>query len=218
MLSRLIFILLCFFMEGCNTAPSSPPWLAQEINGREEGTPPARFPVYQAKVPPSWIRKDPLFSQSLQDSTLPICEFFIRKDAEEIRIAIHSFPAETLDRRIAPMAQIVRWKKQFEQLNPLQQHTQSQSWGGFVGLYFEGSGLMKGQQVKMLGWSMQLAREHFLTIQQKDLLSSESYFRQAVGDYTIKALGPKELVEQHQEEIEAFAHSFELIRELPEQS
>ncbi|CCB86179.1 MULTISPECIES: hypothetical protein [Parachlamydia] len=217
MTSRLIFILLCFFLWGCNTPPPSDPRQTQEIGGREDGNPPTRFPVYQAKVPLSWIRKDALHTQSLQDSTLPICEFFIREEQNEVRVTVHNFPNASLESRVPPLAQISRWKKQFEQLNPLHQHTQPQSWGGFVGLYFEGSGQIKGEQVKMLGWCMQLARDHFLNVQQKLLISPDPYFKQALADYTIKALGPKEFVEQHQTEIEAFANSFELIKELPRQ-
>jgi len=205
-MERLILFLSLFLFIGCETSTPFTEVKLEKICGREP-----RIPLYQAKVPSNWQRKDPSPAQSLNDTMLPLCEFFIE---DSVRITIHNFPNQSLENRIPPLSQIARWKKQFQALDPLNHHIQAESWGGFVGLHFEGSGTLNGQETKMLGWSLQLATEHFLTLEGKQDL----YFNQALADYTIKALGPKELVEKYQSQIEEFTHSFELIREIPQRT
>jgi hypothetical protein len=203
---RLTFFLSFLLLVGCETSTSLTNVKMETICGRD-----SRTPLYRAKVPLDWKRKDPPPTQSLTDTMLPLCEFFIEN---AVRITIHNFPNQGLETRIPPLSQITRWKKQFQVLDPLNHHTQAESWGGFVGLQFDGSGILDRQEVRMLGWSLQLAAEHFLTLEGKE----DPYFRQALADYTIKALGPKELVEKYHSQIEEFAHSFELIREIPQRT
>ena len=170
--------------------------------------------IYRALVPSQWIRKDPVEFESLADTTKAICEFYIRENGEsgaEIRLTIHTFPILKEEERIPPQAQIARWKRQFEDLDVLSTQILPESHGGFSGLYFEGTGTLKNQPAKMLGWSMQLAHlfTRELSLNEQPL---DSYKR---ADYTIKATGPPDFIHQHRKAIRDFAGSFEFIDELP---
>lgn len=197
-----ICLFLLTLLSSCDSTQSLNNTSLYEIRGRETSA-----PLYRVEAPTSW--KCQKLQAGFEDTTLPLCEFFID---DKVRIAIHNFPNDNLENRIPPNAQIARWKKQFKQLNPFSQHTQEDSWGGYNGLYFEAAGLLNGEETKMLAWSLQLAEEHFLNC------VDHPSFKQALADFTIKVVGPKDLVERYQSEIEEFAHSFELIEELPQQT
>ena len=167
----------------------------QEFTGREEDNH-VRRPVYRAKVPHSWVRLDP--SGSIEDTTKPNISFQID---EKVQLTVHSFPSM----RIPPRAQVERW------LGQAHGDVHEVSHGGFVGLCLRAPTL--------LAWSLQLDFEHDQILR---LLASskaeEAHFEQMRADYTIKAVGPEALIEKHREEIELFAHSFELIQEIPARS
>jgi hypothetical protein len=207
----LTLILLC----GCSEAPP-PSHPMQEIKGRDYHG--ARFYVYRARVPLNWIRKDPLAEESLTDTTKSLCEFFIPGNEGFIRIAIHNFPSNTLDERIPPMAQIARWQRQFDPLQAEESSTLPQAFNGYIGLKFKGIGLMDGTNTMMLAWSLQLGKEHFQMLSNPKNPADHNNFREMRADVTIKATGPKSLMEDHEEEIIAFARSFELIKEIPSRS
>jgi hypothetical protein len=183
----------------------------QKINSRDVGDPLARYPLYIAKVPSDWIRKDPSATESIIDTTKPLCEFLIKEGADEGYITIYNFPTDHSEERIPPSAQIMRWKGQFETLDPQLTAISPEAHGGFVGLFLECQGILKGQPTKLLGWAMQLAPEHY----QK--LSSHQAFniKQIRADYTIKAWGSPDLINKHRTDIITFANSFELLDELP---
>jgi hypothetical protein len=121
---------------------------------------------------------------------------------EKVRITVHNFPAETLEGRIPPGAQVARWRRQLNLTSPTSHRVLPVSHGGFVGLHLEGPGI--------LAWAMQLAAPHFRALQQHPHNA-----KQCCADYTIKATGPQILLTVHEEEIHAFARSFELIEEIP---
>ncbi len=195
----------------------------QEIQGRDEGgtSPPyARPSTYRIKTPVGWVRKDPLQEESIVDTTKALCEFTIPNDeGGQVRITIHSFPSESIEERIPPRAQIARWKRQFTELDASTMLVIPQAYSGFSGLLFEGSGVMNESQTAVMGWSMQVAPEHYSTLTLKLGMSrtpeERCSLRQMRADFTIKAVGPKYLVDKHRRSIMAFARSFELIEEMP---
>ena len=119
---------------------------------------------------------------------------------------VHNFPG--MD-PIPPGAQVARWKKQFEQLDPTLVMTQREAWGGFAGLFLRAKGIQKGERIGMLAWAMQLAPEH------KRFLEIRPGTEDARADYTLKAVGPEQILERHAGDITRFAHSFELIQDIP---
>lgn len=204
------FLILLICLSGCTTHPEQDTaW--QEIRGRNSPDSSIRPKTYRAKAPNTWIRHDPPLSESIHDSTKSLCEFFIKENERQIRITVHNFPTQTLEERIAPASQIARWKRQFERLDPSSIYITPEAHGGFTGFFFEGSGFINNQESAMLGLSMQLAPEHFRNLSIKDSNAS----RQMRADYTIKAIGPKDLISKHKQAIIAFALSFELIEEIP---
>lgn len=209
--SFLVVIILLLLCVSCQSIDSPPPltnW--QLIAGREDNVSTERPLLYRASVPLHWLRQDPPDSTSLIDTTKSVCEFYIQEGNQKIRLTIHTFPFTQTLTRIPPQAQIARWKKQFEELDPLTTHVHLDSHGGFSGLYFEGEGLIQNQPTQVIGWSMQLASSY------ERQLSLEKYpfDRYKRADYTIKASGPPSFMKQHRSALIAFARSFELIDEL----
>lgn len=218
-----VLFLICLALYACEQHSPIAQTTLQEICGRNSVDNLARPQTYRAKVPIGWMRNDPSATSSLTDTTQSLCEFIIKgENSSQIRITIHNFPSTQIKDRIPPNAQIARWKRQFTQLDPTSVSITQQAYAGFSGLLFEGTGRMdsQNQTMTMLGWSMQLAPEHYYSL--SGLLSrnqspEDAYVLQQMrADYTIKAVGPQNLIEQHKNEIMAFAHSFELIQELPE--
>ncbi len=201
------------FLFGCSdNSKQSTEQNWQTIHAREEAVDSPRFPLYRALVPSSWVCRHPNPNDSLLDTTKPVCEFFIQEGTEKLRLTVHTFPVNEAQPRIPPLAQITRWKTQFEELDPLAIQVTSQSQGGFVGLLLEAEGHYQGELQKMLGWSMQLAPEYDRQLQSRnDLLKN----RLRRADYTIKIVGPSFLVNKHYRALLHFANSFELIDELP---
>lgn len=185
----------------------------QEIQGRDyDGK---RFEVYRVRVSPDWIRRDPLPNESLSDTTKALCEFLIKDEGGIIRIAIHNFPSESIDQRIPPAAQVARWRQQFEKLLPSDSYTAPQAFSGYSGLLFKGVGTLNGQEMAVLGWSLQIAPEHYRSLSYAPKPEMQPLYREMRADMTIKATGPKTVMQLHEDEISRFARSFELIEEIP---
>jgi len=194
--------LILILLSSCQSEKVASPSQWHAIVSRDNQT----F-VYRAYVPTDWTRQDPDPQTSLEDTKIPVCEFFITQGDERIRLTIHLFPYTSYDSRVPPKAQIARWKKQFETFDALSSATTPCSHGGFYGLCFEGTGEQNSQPTKVLGWSMQLAQLYDQSLEfQGDALKR--------ADYTIKAVGPPSFMTQKQAQITAFAESFELIDEL----
>jgi hypothetical protein len=202
---HLIFSLLLLCLSCVSPPPSSSKKMT-EICGRDA----KHTLIYRVDVPSDWEQVNPLAGESLTDTTKSLCEFFIRDQPHTIRIAIHNFPTENMEQRIAPMAQIARWKKQFTKLDSTSVTVTPQAFGGFSGFLFEGTGLLKDQPTAMMGWSMQMAPEHYRKLQDR-----EEKQTQMRADYTIKITGPTEAVKKFRSLIVAFARSFELIDDIP---
>ncbi len=191
--------LLLISLASCNTLKTSTTsW--QTFTARDDSITLERQFLYRAMVPDGWVRKDPPKDESIADTMKPIVEFTI---AREIRLTVHTFPIS--DKRIPPRAQIARWQRQFEHLDPQYSTISVQSHDGFAGLFLEAEGLLQGKETMMLGWSMLLAKEYDNLLLRADLKRA---------DYTIKAIGPTDLILHHKKEIVHFANSFELIDEL----
>lgn len=211
------FALLCVFgLNGCSNASAKNRkeiTELQTIAGRNEGE--GRHPIYRAQAPISWIRHDSLSEDTLTDTTKPLCEFVIMEKDDILRIAIHNFPTDQISERIPPEAQVARWQRQFESLDKIHSLTIPQSFSGYSGLLFIGEGKMHEQNVAVLGWSLQLAPEHYRNLQQNATHKSIFLYRQMRSDVTIKAIGPVHLVQKHKQAIIDFARTFELIKEIP---
>lgn len=203
--------LFLIFLTSCSSNHAKPLTNWQTINGRDEGVATQRIALYRVKVPMHWQRQDPSLDESIADTKKSICEFFIKDGQETIRIAIHSFPYPNFESRIPPQAQIARWKRQFNNLDPSQISLHACSQGGFHGLCLEAQGTMHDRSTAVLGWSMQLAADYYRQLSWEDCFMN----RQKRADYTIKAVGSPALMHQHRQAIIAFARSFELIEELP---
>jgi len=188
-----LFLLASCSQEGHKVANSS----RQEICGREGS------PTYRADVPAQWVRKE--IPDNKSDTTKALCEFWI---GDSIRITLHNFPSETIEARVPPAAQIARWQRQFQELDPQGLNITPFATGGFAGYHLEATGMVNGEPETLLGWAMQLAPEHFRVL----VIADESSDRRS--DYTIKAVGPADLMRTHKQEIVRFAKSFELIDEI----
>ena len=200
-----VAILFILGLTGC-TAQESPrhPWC--EMPGRDDPS----IPVYRARVPASWEARVTADLKTLADTTKPNAEFFIRDGERQVRLVIHTFPSESLERRIPPQAQVARWERQFSTLNPISIVKEPKARGGFAGLYFEAEGTLTASAapIRVMGWAMQLDQEHYHVLTYRGL-------KNLSADYTLKVTGDPSLMEGHREEIEVFARSFELIQEIP---
>lgn len=177
------------------------PW--QQIQGRDMGDG-QRELIYRAKVPSDWQRID---SQgSVVDTMKPLCTYTIPTPFGDVALTIHNFP----DLRIPPLSQIERWTRQFDEPDLASAVTTPQAFGGFAGLHFEGSGLMRGERTTIIGWAMQLAGQHAQS------LHGDAHEKQKSADYTLKVKGAQAAVSYVKEEILLFALSFGLIDEIPQ--
>jgi hypothetical protein len=194
-------------------SPQSPKNLTIEIGGRNSEMSPDRPIIYQMKLPVNWIHQT-TDNQTLSDTTLPIAEFYIRENDDSIRITLHNFPVDQMENRIPPIAQLNRWKGQFVKLDQSSLIIKPQSFAGYQGLYFEALGELKNQQTRVIGWSMQLAPEHFRVLSRLTPKIIEKRHHQMRGDITIKAVGPDDLMKKNKNELITFARSFKLIDEI----
>jgi len=202
------FCILLFFSACSSEKKQETSFAVHEICGREFKS----AAIYRVKAPFQWQFHGPEITENLSDTKKPLCEFFIQEDRHEIRITIHNFPSKTIEDRIPPSAQIIRWKRQFEEFNPLTVSTLPQSFGGFVGAFFEASGKIEGAGITMLCWSMQIAPEHYRRLSGN--VSEQSKNEEIRSCYTIKAMGPVVLIEKNRKTIINFARSFELVNEI----
>lgn len=210
-------IFLCCFSSCAQEEP--PVSLVQkriEISARDDGSMKEHSPlIYRFKVNPEWKLSLPDRRESIADTTKALAEIFILDGSQKIRIAIHNFPSDQMNERIPPLAQIARWKKQFQALMPQHVTITPQAFGGYQGYLMEATGLMHDTSTTVMGWSLQLPPEHYQSLNKAISRSEQIKFRQMRGDVTIKAVGPKDLMHKHREEIVAFARSFQLIDDIP---
>lgn len=198
-----IWITLLCLCAGCDSfrESSTVSYQWQTINSRDSGQPLEREPLYRVKVPTHWIRHNPASTESITDTTKPLCEFYLEEEEQYFHLTVHNFP----NQRIPPMAQVSRWRQQFQDLDSTQTFISNVSHSGFVGVLLEAEGILKGKPTQLLAWSMQLAPEY----------TQKLDHTQKKADYTIKVVGAPDLIHQQKEAILLFANSFELIDELP---
>jgi hypothetical protein len=211
----LISLFSICILVGCNqeNKPADSNW--QEFCCRDLGDPSTRIPLYRAITPSHWQRKNQLPTASLVDSTKPISEFFIGQyDNEKVYLSVFTFPVKNYDQRIPPLAQLERWKMQFEEFDPTSLTISPCSHGGFIGLSICLTGLINGLETSLLGFSMQIAPTHWFSLQQNSENISVKQ-SQITADYTIKATGSPSAILKWTDEILLFANSFELIEEIP---
>jgi hypothetical protein len=200
-----IFFLL-LLLTGCETQ-QLPLTSYTVIEGRDLGGTSFRPPLYRIILPAGW--KASFISGSVADTKKSLLECFFECDGEQIRLTIHNFPYLSNSQRIPPSAQIDRWIKQFDSLEI--SIITPQAFAGFVGSHWWGEGRMKEEAVIVSAWAMQLAAEHEQTLSRNEKLAAS----QVRSDISIKASGPKELMESQKDTIWAIARSFELTTFLP---
>lgn len=187
-----------------------------EIAGRDEGSIPKQK-VYKAKLPLAWHVKEREDS-STSDSKIPLATFFNHNNS--VKITVHNFPSNHLKERIPPSMQVDRWQKQFDSIDPVRLSIKQIASNGFQGLFFEAEGLMGEEKVTILAWALQLHPPYYSHLNTKKMLSKNKeeihYLKQMQADYTIKAIGSTESMNQCKEEILFFAKHFELIDEINE--
>lgn len=195
---------LILILSGCTSDEKNEPgFTVQQICGRDQ----PHTLIYRVKAPKKWVIKHPSKDETLEDTKKALSEFVILDDHEEIRITIHNFPSSSIKERIPVAAQIMRWKRQFDYLDPASVNIIPQSFSGFTGALFEAIGEINGKEMGVLALSMQLSPRHYQTLAAK-------HEDQKKADFTIKAMGPKNLIETHRKAIIAFMRTFELIDEI----
>lgn len=195
----LSFVLLLCTACGQGVQPPKAAW--QSIPGRDIAVSES---IYRARVPASWQRQPPLADAQREDTMLPICRYHIDDEEGQIAITVHNFPTDSARDRVPCVSQVERWQRQTGSRAQSSDLVQPVAHGGFVGLSYCADGVR--------AWSFDMADEHYHTLSQ----SPESKLkRQMRADCTIKATGPESALQRHDREITAFAHSFELINEIP---
>lgn len=159
------------------------------VNGRETPN------VYHVQAPSEWKVTQ---GEMGNDTKKPLVEFTIEN---QIKVTLHNFPGTA----IPPEAQIARWKGQFEKLNPEDVKIQSVAWSGYSGYAFEAKGILQGKEMTVLAWTLHLDSRHARAVQSQD----------KAADFTIKVVGPTELVNKYKLALEFFARSFELVDDIP---
>lgn len=155
--------------------------------------------TYRMMVPEGWEIQLPGEEDPLLDTTKPL----LTLHSQDVTIVFHNFPAEHLEQRVPPMAQVARWKKQFDSISELSVQIHPFSVAGFTGFQFEAVGVQKNTPVKVIAWSMQLTPELFQRL--------PGHASQQKGDWTLKAVGPPDQVEWIQEDLTRLASSIELV-------
>ncbi|CRX39241.1 hypothetical protein [Estrella lausannensis] len=200
-------ILLAFF-SGCSSEEQDDA-VVQEIVGRSGDL---DAPIWRVRRPSNW--EEVKRTGPEHDTTLPVQEWTIGEGDDLIRVQIHSFPAETLEARIPPMAQITRWQKQFQSSPPPDLELTRQAFSGYSGYLLDGRGTIKGSSVRVLGFAMSLPERSYAALSAlKGKKSSE--IAEMRGDITIKVVGKEEAIDKRENEIRSFARSFELIDPIP---
>lgn len=204
---HILTIILCLFLSSCSH-DSNPRGQWLNFEGREKN-----IPIYRIKMPSNW---QPIFPENdayLSDTTLPILSFRILGEENDLHITIHNFPTQRIEESIPAKMQVIRWQKQFEEIDELCTDCRSVAYSGFSGLIFEGSGTMKGTATSVLAFAMQLIPEHYHTLSNHP--QHEKEYKQMRADFTIKATGTPEAINKHRDTIIQFAESFELIQSIP---
>lgn len=181
-------LILLFILISCNDRPSISNSVLIKFHGRQ-----GNDWLYQAEVPQDWKHVAPE-KTSLSDTTLPIYTFLIGRE-DPIRLTIHSFPSTSLDERIAPQAQVLRWQKQLKGISS--QEITPIHHGGFGGFRY----YAENQHTGVVAYAMQLTPK----------LYQNTTSQEKRSDYTIKAVGSVEAIQKAFSEIDRFAESFELI-------
>ena len=212
-----IFAIIIFALCSCSNPDGLDSRLKViEVTGRNESDASLFRPIiYRMKIPKNWEQLNPPLDISIADTTKAIVEFVITDSDEKIRITIHNFPSTSLEQRIPPMAQLNRWKKQFQSLDQTSLVLKPQAFGGYSGFVLDAKGILHNAQTSILGWILQLAPEHYRALSHVNSQSISSRHKQMQSDITIKAVGPTKIMDKHHEDIFAFARSFQLIDDIP---
>lgn len=118
-------------------------------------------------------------------------------------VTFHTFPSDSLDKRIPPTAQIERWKKQLNgKESEITPYTRC-GFGGFRIVCFEEKG--------MIGYAMQLTPPLFQAMLYPHSKLEDVYFTEMRSDYTVKAVGSGKALENEAVNIDSFVKSLKWI-------
>lgn len=183
-------------------------WRTEQIQGRNQQ------PVYTLKVPSTWKRVETT-TLPLTDTRTPLVTYVFGDEGDLVTVTIHNFPLDQIEDQIPPLAQVERWKRQFEKLIPEETEVKPVAFAGYVGLSLRGHGFIKGRETLIEAWSLQMAPEHFGYLSHPESKSLHEKYNQMKGDVTIKIVGPGHVIIKHQPEIDKVIASFHLIEEIP---
>jgi len=192
----LILLLLC----GCDAGPSAPQEQWHQIADRSNNF------IYRIKAPSHLGRREEI--PVTEDTRFPIAEFSIEPN---VVITIHNFPFQ----KIAPEAQVSRWRNQLTDIDAQSIKVSPQHFGGYVGYLFEAQGSRKSTPTKIMGWALQLAPEHDASVKANYYGKEQDHLEQLRADITIKAVGDPKIMQKYRNDLIKFAQNFELIEELP---
>lgn len=144
--------------------------------------------LYQTQVPENWILQQE--SDDKKDTRVPLAAW--KKGS--VVITFHNFSPELA---IPPGAQVQRWKNQLKGI--IEEETTSTAHGGFGGFRWEAYSPDQG----VIAYAMQMNN----TLKQK--LRSEGR-----ADWTLKAVGPPEEIQDLADEIDLIASHLELIESI----
>lgn len=191
----LALIFLAVFLAACDVDHDASRTVVDTISGREQ-----QNDLWHIRRPVEWTLKDA--SPSLRDSRLANKEYEIE---DAISLVIHSFPSQTIEKRIPPLAQVQRWKAQFDRSPPPQFHLSPQAFSGYAGFLLEGEGRIKGKEVRMLAWALSLSPKAYFSLKNPESRS----------EITIKVVGSEEMVNLHEESILKAVRTLGLIEAIP---
>lgn len=206
-----------FILASCEQSTSKPALVWQEIAGRDnqpESGAIIRYPLYRIKIPQEWQRVDPEPHQSIADTTLPLVTYLIKTPDGEIKFTVHHFPPLTSKKGIPPLAQVNRWKGQFDELEATHNSLEPQAFSGFVGWKFDAEGLLHESATAMLAWALELSPEHGTKIIPFGTAEERRYSLQIKADVTLKFVGPASAVALQRKVLINAARTFELIPDL----
>ncbi len=212
----IILLILSFVAAACSSyiEESSKQYRWEKIQGRGDGD-----AVYRIRVPRSWKRMPASEEAYAGYKEQANAAFYIKGEGETIRVAIYTFPSKTLEERMTVDAQVLRWRRQFNVLEPDTIIIIPQSYGGFAGVFLAAEGTLEGYGIfekMMLGWAMNIDTEFYHVLSEiKGSEEEENYAYQMRADYTIEAIGGKDLMEKHKKDIIESARTFELIKDIP---
>jgi hypothetical protein len=198
MFKHLFSFIFFSFLIGCEPSASKQSGKLLSFEGRFTG-----YPLHQIELPPHWEASVPKDRRYLEDSTLPVAEFY-PVSHPSIKVRVHTFPSFQPEQRISPSDQVNRWRMQgaWEE----EEIAQTAS-NGFGGLRFFG----REKDAAVLGYALQMNLALYYSIENHPNQLPAPLWPHARADITFKVCGPVDELEQFLSEIDQMVSTFQLL-------